>query len=848
VRIVVGFVLLAASVFGQDARPLDAFLRGEVRSVRGNRVTVHYDFKDKEQFGDFELRAPDGLLPKDAKPAAEIENGQLVVQRHTVVSSRLPGRGAFRAVFKWKPGMRRDCGFLLDGGGKFLLFDLYDNRFRAHGGLFTGFFTTGAPLKWRSITYAMPQAAGRFFGFDKVAETEMTYRGTRTGLRVESFHQHRDISANTTPLKTFRFGIWAGPGPVMVDELTLELELTLGLLAEHKLVAELREDEALRGRTEKQLAAMAKDRPLSARAAGARRELGRRGEDGWKLLYKLVRHFGRKQAYAAIPSVRTLGDGNEPERRADLLALAKTKSYDPNLKLAIAIALLSWYPQDEKLIHKALRLPVRGRRELLRALIDRDAPDAVFKTLTGDPELTEEVFALLKDRGTKLSLKDLGTLPRVRAREALSPAAARAILEEFEEEPNWALVSGLIALLKDEDKQVARGAYLLLLTLGGKDIAPDPDLWHSWISAKKDEYKAPPISSQGAATAAIMRGVEFLKKDLLEDGAAVWPMSPDWPGTRVGATALVVYALRAAGVPKTDPAIRKAVGTTLLSTQSGIAGLRSDLDRYTYALSLLALALHAVDPQKYADELKTVAKRLSEGQLENGQWTYRCHPQSHYASEARRPKAGDNSNTQYAILALRACRLAGAEVLPEVWKKNAAFWIKSRNSWGGWGYGPRGSTDHELSMTAAGVATFAICMEGLHGMEAFEKVKNSERVNLGMQRLGEILLVKGYKDSEIYALYGIERAAILTGTRVFANQGKEFDWYHEGASQLVAGQKESGAWGEPDARGVASGAGYGEAIDTAYALLFLKRATTGLPGSGAAGFVNVKYVRPQTVK
>jgi hypothetical protein len=83
---------------------------------------------------------------------------------------------------------------------------------------------------------------------------------------------------------------------------------------------------------------------------------------------------------------------------------------------------------------------------------------------------------------------------------------------------------------------------------------------------------------------------------------------------------------------------------------------------------------------------------------------------------------------------------------------------------------------------------------------------------------------------------------------VFANQGKEFDWYHEGASQLVAGQKESGAWGEPDARGVASGAGYGEAIDTAYALLFLKRATTGLPGSGAAGFVNVKYVRPQTVK
>ena len=45
-----------------------------------------------------------------------------------------------------------------------------------------------------------------------------------------------------------------------------------------------------------------------------------------------------------------------------------------------------------------------------------------------------------------------------------------------------------------------------------------------------------------------------------------------------------------------------------------------------------------------------------------------------------------------------------------------------------------------------------------------------------------------------------------------------------------------------------TGAGYGEAIDTAYALLFLKRATTGLPGAGGGGVVKVRYIRPRTVE
>jgi hypothetical protein len=114
-------------------------------------------------------------------------------------------------------------------------------------------------------------------------------------------------------------------------------------------------------------------------------------------------------------------------------------------------------------------------------------------------------------------------------------------------------------------------------------------------------------------------------------------------------------------------------------------------------------------------------------------------------------------------------------------------------------------------------------------------------VSSGQIRLGELVLQKGYQAEEIYTLYGVERACILTGTRRF----NDFDWYQEGAKILLETQKESGAWGDNSVRGVFTGRGYGEACDTAFALLFLKRATTRLAGSEGGGQVKVpKFRRP----
>lgn len=814
---------LTVAAQAQD-KHVDAFFKGKVTRIRGRRVSLRYDFSHEVQLQDFITTGK-----------ARIEDGRLLIEAASSATHRAVASGV-RARVVAKVHKKRDLGLALRAGDTDLVLDVFDHKYKTHEGLLLATFNRKAKNAWRTIASATALESGRFFGFDKPVEIELTLQGARVACRLQSLYRIRNAEA---PPASFRFSLWAEEGSFELDRLDLEVELDEAFVKKHGLLLSRTSDDAFAGQKIATLVKIAKEKPLSVQAAGARRELSRRGDDGWKRLYAMAKGFLRKQAYRAVPVIEALADGTEPGRRAYLRKLAKPKSLPTDARMAIVRGLLAWYPEDAELVHEGLALKVKRRRAFFRELVAKAPPDEVLRAYAKDKELAEEVHSILKDRGLTLNAADLGDLPRIRARQALSPAAARAFLEDFRGDRNWALVRGLTALLKDADKDVARGAYLLLLTLSGRDLAPDADLWKSWIAAKKDSYEAPGPDAPGVAAAAIMRGAEFLQKDLLDDGASVWPQNEEWPGIRVGATALSVYALRAAGVPASDPAIQKALHKTLLLSEGGVTSMRGDLQRYTYALSLLALALHAVDAKANKAHLELLAKRLCQGQCANGQWTYYCHD-----DYKKRPRAGDNSNTQYAILALRACRLAGVQIPPEIWQKNAAYWLGGINAWGGWGYGPKGTTLHELSMTSAGVSTYAICMEGLHGTDAVRRLRESKRVKFGMLRLGELLLVKGYKGAEIYAFYGVERACILTATRAF----NEFDWYREGAGILVSTQKESGAWGDPEARGVATGRGYGEAIDTAYALLFLKRATTGLPGAAGGGVVKVTQIRPKTVE
>jgi hypothetical protein len=74
-----------------------------------------------------------------------------------------------------------------------------------------------------------------------------------------------------------------------------------------------------------------------------------------------------------------------------------------------------------------------------------------------------------------------------------------------------------------------------------------------------------------------------------------------------------------------------------------------------------------------------------------------------------------------------------------------------------------------------------------------------------------------------YYLYGLERAAVLGGRDLLGTK----DWYLEGARYLVGAQRPDGRW-STGALGFAEFEA-SDALDTAWAILFLARATRPAP-------------------
>jgi hypothetical protein len=120
-------------------------------------------------------------------------------------------------------------------------------------------------------------------------------------------------------------------------------------------------------------------------------------------------------------------------------------------------------------------------------------------------------------------------------------------------------------------------------------------------------------------------------------------------------------------------------------------------------------------------------------------------------------------------------------------------------------------------MTASGVCCLMICMERLEP-KAQARASLRSAIDKGYTALGS--LMKLDKDS-LYALYGIERAGVLGGRATMAGK----PWYAPGAKRLVDEQGRDGTW-------VGT---YGSAVDTAFAILFLKRATVPLAPAVVTG-------------
>ena len=341
----------------------------------------------------------------------------------------------------------------------------------------------------------------------------------------------------------------------------------------------------------------------------------------------------------------------------------------------------------------------------------------------------------------------------------------------------------------------------------------------------------PPKVNQRAIDYAVERGGLFLVGELARPIEGKFAEKLRW-----GRDELILYALAHVGV---DYKHHRAYVAAL--EEAATQELRN-----TYQASLTALALEAIDKVKYQWRLAQCAQFLVDNQCANGQWSYgkpikypdtlpKGPPKDggvgtvasiKIAKRGSGPPKGDNSNAQYAALGLRACANAGILLPDEVYTLGAKWWEKNQGKDGGWGYSDQGQVGDPShgSMTAGGVASLIIFRHLLR-----QDTENHKPIKKALEWMGSNLVLTenpGYERSyqwHHYWLYGVERAGILGGTEKLGDHW----WYSEGVDHLLKAQDQKHGFWLSEKSGMESVGG--AAADTAFAILFLRRATKPLP-------------------
>ena len=378
---------------------------------------------------------------------------------------------------------------------------------------------------------------------------------------------------------------------------------------------------------------------------------------------------------------------------------------------------------------------------------------------------------------------------------------------------------------------------------------------------------------------AIDEGVAWLLKQQKASGR--FPAFGDARGDiyPLGMHALGLLAVVKGGHPTNSPEVQRAYAALHATWRTQ----RNALKTYEVGLTLMVLEARysAVPPRKRAaaerkgrkpkkkkkpkvapadlELAKSLLLWLESKQRSPGMWRY--------------PEEGmDLSNTQYAVLGLWAAHDLGLEldrgvlrraveitlarqqtsgpavrrVLPMP-DKRYGEWVKtaSKDRARGWRYMP----DHERkvagkvklvvyphsgSMTSAGIAVVAVGRHLLKGdpwLNASRDRKLRKSVYDGLAWLNTHWDVDDNPGQPgnwpFYWLYGLERCARLAGVE---NVGTH-DWYVEGARRLLADQRANGSWPQHQRMRPPGGQNtqwWSDQVDTAFAVLFLARATPEL--------------------
>jgi hypothetical protein len=188
--------------------------------------------------------------------------------------------------------------------------------------------------------------------------------------------------------------------------------------------------------------------------------------------------------------------------------------------------------------------------------------------------------------------------------------------------------------------------------------------------------------------------------------------------------------------------------------------------------------------------------------------------------------AGDNSNTQFAMLALWTARRHGVPTDQALLASYQRF-VHSQNQDSGWGYAVGANSTN--TMTSVGLLGLGIghgTAPELLGADpknpkaaAVKPALEDPRIQNGLQALARAIgqpsqdPAKKLPMENLYFLWSVERVAMLYDLKTIGGK----DWYGYGAQILVQNQNGDGAWLHSHFPGSTP------PINTCFALLFLKR-------------------------
>jgi len=179
-------------------------------------------------------------------------------------------------------------------------------------------------------------------------------------------------------------------------------------------------------------------------------------------------------------------------------------------------------------------------------------------------------------------------------------------------------------------------------------------VWHGVPAGGQPLRLAGPVTAE-QVRAAIEGGKKYLLAEQLPRGN--WAQFGRYQG---GLSGLCTLALLNAGVEPSHPQMQKA-----------LANLRKLKLQYTYGVALQTMALCAATPRRDALLIQENVRWLEAHQIKKGDYS---------GSWSYPTGAGDNSNAQFAVLALHEGQRVGAQVDPATWRRAAEYWRRRQHA------------------------------------------------------------------------------------------------------------------------------------------------------------------------